>query len=126
MCDDMRFQQLLVHVAAWSEATLWCHTLVPQQRQHVAAFRERFESVLQSLPACFVARFPGQAVQGPAVKHGSARTKHNTHTCVQASLENLLPWCVKEHDGVLEDEPLHDFGYVKPAELGSNALEWAP
>jgi hypothetical protein len=95
---------------------------MPQQRQHVPAL----EHDLQPLPVCFVARLPSHPVARPAIEHASARTKRNTRACVQASLEKHLPWFVKEHDGVLEDEPLHDFGYVKPAELGSNPLEWAP
>lgn len=33
---------------------------------------------------------------------------------VQGSLEGKLPRFVCEHDGILEKQPLHDFGYVKP------------
>lgn len=33
---------------------------------------------------------------------------------MQAKLARALPTFVKEHDAVLEEHPLHDYGYVKP------------
>lgn len=36
---------------------------------------------------------------------------------MQAQLEPKLPRGVREHDEVLEEQPLHDFGYVHAPDL---------
>jgi hypothetical protein len=48
-------------------------------------------------------------------------------TCtVQDALEPKLPGFVQDHDRVLEDQPLHDYGYVQTPDLPLPGPDEAP